>query len=218
MDRKNVPTAGVTSKKLTRRNEIVRVKNLIEKLKDMDPNAVVCLHHKDGESVLFVLGLRADVVWRETEPDNDMTEEIQARFNAAIEGGEDELDVYAEMLESGIDVDMVRRHLGDEAADHMQTFCEEHGLFESEKPDSYRYTPLVFSTKQAAISAKCKAEARLFTFGHMSVAELHKDNDSMAFCFMDYPYGWDKYPITINVIPYGKGFILNLPMPKKLEK
>lgn len=33
-----------------------------------------------------------------------------------------------EMLETGIDVPMVRKHLGDEAADHMQDFCEEHGL------------------------------------------------------------------------------------------
>lgn len=108
----------------------MRVKYLIEKLKDVDPNAVVRLHHKDGEPVLFVLELmnRADVVWLETESDNDMAEEIQARLNAAIEEGEDELDVYAAMLESGIDVDMVRRHLGDETADHMKMFCEEHGL------------------------------------------------------------------------------------------
>ena len=108
----------------------MRVKDLIEKLKDVDPNAVVRLHHKDGEPVLYVLELmnRSDVVWLETESDNDMAEEIQARFNAAIEEGEDELDVYAAMLDAGIDVDMVQRHLGDEAAGHMRTFCEEHGL------------------------------------------------------------------------------------------
>ena len=108
----------------------MRVKDLIEKLKDVDPTAVVRLHHKDGEPVLFVLELmnRADVVWLETESDNDMAEEIQTRFNAAIEEGEVELDVYVAMLEAGIDVDMVHRHLGDEAADHMRTFCEAHGL------------------------------------------------------------------------------------------
>lgn len=58
----------------------------------------------------------------------DMSDEIQARFDDAIENGTDELDVYMEMLETGIDVPMVRKHLGDEAADHMQDFCEEHGL------------------------------------------------------------------------------------------
>lgn len=67
-------------------------------------------------------------MWLETESDNDMAKEIQAHLNVAIEDGEDELDVYASMLESGIGVDMVRRHLGDEPADHMKVFCEEHGL------------------------------------------------------------------------------------------
>lgn len=29
-----------------------------------------------------------------------------------------------------IDVPMVRKYLGNETADHMQEFCEEHGLLE----------------------------------------------------------------------------------------
>lgn len=64
----------------------------------------------------------------ETENDNDMREEIQARFDAALEDGKDELDVYSEMLETGIDIKMVRKYLGDDAADHMKDFCKEHGL------------------------------------------------------------------------------------------
>lgn len=32
------------------------------------------------------------------------------------------------MLESGINVDMVRKYMGDETADHMQDYCEDHGL------------------------------------------------------------------------------------------
>ena len=108
----------------------MKVKNLIEKLKVMDSNAVVRLHHKDGEPVLFTLQCRDsnDVVWLETESDNDMSEEIQSRLDVTAENAEDELDVYTSMLEVGIDVDMVRRHLGDEAANHMQEFCEKHGL------------------------------------------------------------------------------------------
>lgn len=54
--------------------------------------------------------------------DNDMREEIQARFDAALEDGKDELDVYSEMLETGIDIKMVRKYLGDDAADHMKDF------------------------------------------------------------------------------------------------
>lgn len=51
-----------------------------------------------------------------------------ARFDAALEDGKDELDVYSEMLETGIDIKMVRKYLGDDAADHMKDFCKEHGL------------------------------------------------------------------------------------------
>lgn len=34
----------------------------------------------------------------------------------------------AEMLETGIDIKMVRKYLGDDVADHMKVFCIEHGL------------------------------------------------------------------------------------------
>lgn len=37
-------------------------------------------------------------------------------------------DVYSEMLETGIDIKMVRKYLGDDVADHMKDFCKEHGL------------------------------------------------------------------------------------------
>lgn len=84
----------------------MKVKTLIEKLEKMDPEAEVRLHDKSGEPVLFVLcAKKYPDVWLQTEG-----------------------DVYMEMLETGIDVPMVRKHLGDEAADHMQDFCEEHGL------------------------------------------------------------------------------------------
>lgn len=68
------------------------------------------------------------IIVLETENDNDMREEIQARFDAALEDGKDELDVYSEMLETGIDIKMVRKYLGDDVADHMKDFCKEHGL------------------------------------------------------------------------------------------
>ena len=70
---------------------------------------------------MFALTFRNDdtTVVLETENDNDMREEIQARFDAALEDGKDELDVYSEM---------VRKYLGDDAADHMKDFCKEHGL------------------------------------------------------------------------------------------
>lgn len=40
----------------------------------------------------------------------------------------DETKMYKSMLELGITVDMVRKCMGDIAADHMQRYCEDHGL------------------------------------------------------------------------------------------
>lgn len=105
------------------------VKTLIEKLSHYNKDAIVRLHHREGEELLFALAFQNDdtTVVLETENDNDMREEIQARFDA-LEDGKDELDVYSEMLETGIDIKMVRKYLGDDVADHMKVFCIEHGL------------------------------------------------------------------------------------------
>lgn len=79
----------------------MKVKTLIKKLEKMDPEAEVRLHDKSGEPVLFVLcAKKYPDVWLQTEGDVDMSDEIQARFDDAIENGTDELDVYMEMLEA----------------------------------------------------------------------------------------------------------------------
>ena len=94
------------------------VETLIKHLEKQGKNQEVRLHDVHGEPVIFVLSAKnKDGVWLETETDTDMADEIQTRFDDAIENGTDELDVY-----------MVRKYLGTDAADHMQTFCEEHGL------------------------------------------------------------------------------------------
>lgn len=105
------------------------VKTLIEKLSHYNKDAIIHLHHREGEELLFALASQNDdtIVVLETENDNDMREEIQVRFDAALDG-RDELDVYSEMLETGIDIKMVRKYLGDDVADHMKDFCKEHGL------------------------------------------------------------------------------------------
>ena len=106
------------------------VERMIEELKKFNPNAVVKMHHRDSEPVLFVLGVVGDKdrVWIESESDNDMSAELEARFKYAIEEDIDELDFYIDLLEIGIDVHMVRKYMGDEYANHMHQFCEEHGL------------------------------------------------------------------------------------------
>ena len=59
------------------------VKTLIEKLSHYNKNAIVRLHHREGEELLFALAFQNDdtTVVLETENDNDMREEIQARFD-----------------------------------------------------------------------------------------------------------------------------------------
>ena len=100
----------------------MRVEALIKKLQKMNPDAVVHLHHKDGDEVLFIMAQQNDnsVVWLETEYDNDMGQEIQARFDAIDHGEVDDKTMYAEMLSLGITVDMVQKYTGDNNADRME--------------------------------------------------------------------------------------------------
>lgn len=106
----------------------ITVKRLMKFLKTCDEDMVV--YDENDNEILFTCSLVNDnhMMWLETEQDADMVTEIQSRFNDAIEHGVDETEVYENMLESGINVDMVRKYMGDETADHMQNYCEEHGL------------------------------------------------------------------------------------------
>lgn len=108
----------------------MKVKKLIEKLEKMNPEAEVRLNDYAGEAALFVNARQKDdtVVWLDGENDIDMSSEIIARFEAASEVWNDELDFYMDLLETGITVDMVRKYMDDETANHMQEYCKEHGL------------------------------------------------------------------------------------------
>ena len=99
------------------------VRKMIEALQKQDPDARVMLHNAfSDEEVLFVLsyvdGDPSDNVWLSTEEDYDMKEELTARLNDAIEKQLDELDFYSDLLEDGVNVDMVKRYLGEEQAVH----------------------------------------------------------------------------------------------------
>lgn len=125
------------------------VGKMINLLKTMNPKAEVKLHERFGEPVLFVVALQNDenTVWLETESDNDMAAEIEARFENASEKQLDELDFYMDMLETGIDVGMVRKYMGNEAADHMLGFCRNHGLIDEVPKLSFswrRFTKVMF--------------------------------------------------------------------------
>lgn len=53
---------------------------------------------------------------------------IEAKFRNAAEKQLNELVFYMDLLETGIDVELVRSYMGDEAADIMLDFCESYGL------------------------------------------------------------------------------------------
>ena len=97
---------------------------------DCDEDAEIKMHSRDGEPLLFAVRLANDKknIWLESESDNDMREEISARFENAIENQIDELDFYFDLLETGIDIAMVRKYMGDERANHMEEYCKKHGL------------------------------------------------------------------------------------------
>lgn len=105
-------------------------KKLIEILSKMDSNAEVKLHFSDGDSVLFVLASkqREGVIWLETQNDCDIGDEIASRFEYAFKEQVDELEFYADLVDTGITIKMVENVMGSDVAEHMQAFCVEHGL------------------------------------------------------------------------------------------
>lgn len=108
----------------------MKVKTLIEHLERFPQEAEVRLNDRFGYPCLFTLAVQGDdnTVWLECEKDCDLGNELETRFRDAVEKGCDETDVYSDLLELGIDVETVRRYMGDECADHMKSYCENHGL------------------------------------------------------------------------------------------
>lgn len=60
--------------------------------------------------------------------ENTVHELIAGKFKRATEEWNDETDFYMDLLEIGIDVNLVRKHMGDETAEHMESYCKDHGL------------------------------------------------------------------------------------------
>ena len=106
------------------------VEYLIERLQKFDPKAKVKLHDRRGEELLFVLALKNDnkTIWFETESDVDMGEEIQTRLDSIKDDKSNEVEIYDEMLKTGITIDMVKKYIGNEEANHMYCVCIDNNL------------------------------------------------------------------------------------------
>ena len=113
----------------------MKVKYLQSQLSKMNPDAEVKLNNYNGDTALFVNARLNDnnVVWLDGEHDMDLGAELDARFKNATEYQIDELDFYMELLDIGITIDIVRKYMGNEVADHMEIFCEEHGLLDDKE-------------------------------------------------------------------------------------
>lgn len=108
----------------------MKVKTLMKYLEKKSPEARVMLNYRDGNECLFCVSEKGkdDIVWLEGEHDMDLSAELEARYEHAMEMQIDELDFYMDLLDIGITVEMVRKYMDDEHAEHMQKFCYEHGL------------------------------------------------------------------------------------------
>lgn len=108
----------------------MKVKALISRLSECNPEADVQLNAYGGGEALFVLTRAGDdsKVWIEGVTDCDIRSEIRARHEAVKAGRLSELDFYSNLIEIGINCDMMRHEIGEEAADNMREFCEKHGL------------------------------------------------------------------------------------------
>lgn len=104
----------------------MKVKRMVEVLQKMPQDAEVRFQHWTGKPVLFVVARQNDNenVWLEGEEGNDMGEEIVTRLRSAT----DMESCYIDLLDTGIDVDMVRRYVGDKEADRMLQFCTKYNL------------------------------------------------------------------------------------------
>lgn len=89
----------------------------------------VLLHTRDEKLPipLTLNELRSE--WTEiVEDKNELKAALESLYETAIEEQIDELDFYMWLLEIGIDVEVMRYYAGEEKANHMKEFCEEHGL------------------------------------------------------------------------------------------
>ena len=106
------------------------VEKMIERLEKYNPEAEVKMHGMHGNNVLFVVGYENnnEVVIIEDKEDVDLKTELEARFEAAGENNEDELDFYIDLLDDGYALDDIKEYLPDRY-EMVKLFLEDHGLF-----------------------------------------------------------------------------------------
>ena len=105
------------------------VERMIKELQKYNPKARVKLHSKYGDEALFVVQYVNDenTVIVEDQNGNDLSSELEARFQVASDKQLDELDFFMDLLETGFTLDDIKEHLP-EKYEYSKKFMEEHGL------------------------------------------------------------------------------------------
>lgn len=105
----------------------MKVGRLIEKLQKFDKDATVRLHSINGEEVIFVTAYQNnnESIFLETASENDMGSEIDARLED-IKSHDEERNRYIDMWLDGINVEMVRKYAGEEAAKRMEEIIKSY--------------------------------------------------------------------------------------------
>lgn len=107
----------------------MKVGRMIKELQKYDPNAEVKLHHFTGNNALFVVQFvgKEDTVIIEDKSDNDLSSELEARFENMGENNLNELDFFKDLIEIGFTLEDIKDNLPDEYK-YSKGFMIEHNL------------------------------------------------------------------------------------------
>ncbi len=113
----------------------LEVSEIIGFIANYNDNCEVKLDGLTGNNVLFVVSYKGkdNVVILEDKSDCDISSELDARFDNAIEKQVDELDFVMELFETGFTLEDLRENLSEDRFKYVHAFASDHGLLEDAK-------------------------------------------------------------------------------------
>jgi hypothetical protein len=108
----------------------IPIAEIVKELKVFNPEAELKFHNENGPAVIFLYNFGPNGMLAVGEYDTCMQSEIGIMLYDELRNDEDRtlLDVYKDLLDYGIDVEMMRKYRGDKDAELMERFCKENGL------------------------------------------------------------------------------------------
>lgn len=109
----------------------MRIRTLIQELQEIEkrhPDAVVKMHHPEGDGIMFAVAGKNGNVWLEGREDMDVIEELRSQYEIAAETQRDELDFFTEMVDRGFTLTDFCFALPNDQYLYAKNFMEEHGL------------------------------------------------------------------------------------------